>query len=866
VHRWQDGRWSRLEATDGFQSQRLDALAQDAGGRVWGCSSGALWVLRPGGDRFEPSTLKNIVAGNRGFLSLGRKGDLWVPTMRGAFHCKEDGTWEELGSRQGLPSDLAKVVLEEEDGTLWVGGLGLYRELGRGVLSSYTMKEGLPNENLWSVCRDRAGTLWVGTAKGIARATATGWESVPGTQQNVIRSLAQDREGRLYAVGNTPELLRIDPRGLRVERFPFQVGRPTKRLFRVMVDEQNKLWIGTEAAGIFTADAGAARPVFTHVPVPDEGSSERVAYISKDQAGRVWASSNHGVTVLENGQWKRLGKKEGLLEESVSYILPLRNGELLTAYLDPHGISRFRYKDGRLEEVAHWDKSKGISQDLAYFFGEDKDGRIWIGSGKGIDVIGTDGIEHFGTADGVPDEDCSAMAFLAEADGNVWAGTSSGLARFDMIRHKGMPQPPVPVILAARFGGRAEDPGRTGHLEIPRRDNVLDVAFAGISNSASAQVEHQIRLLGLEDDWSATDIHTARYPALDKGTYRFQVRARIGKGPWGPEAELAFEILPAWWQTWWFRLLVLAGAGAVVFRAVRWYMAVLAKRNRALETAVDAKTGELKAANENLKGMAGQIHAMSERLASSALQLTTTMETMEEATRRMAVGTTEQKALAESMATAMTQLTASIEEVGTAVQASVHMASEADRAAVSGKAAGTSSQTTMERISHTTKRIVLAVEVIQEIASQTNLLSLNAAIEAAKAGEAGLGFAVVAGEVRKLAERSANAAKEIAQFIEDSKEAVGEGSTAVGGTVSALAAIQGHIRQLTDMTTQIGAAAGEQTKTSQEVARQVQQESANSVLNAGAVESLTNTVAEVSRTSHEVARAAEELASIAARF
>ena len=523
------------------------------------------------------------------------------------------------------------------------------------------------------------------------------------------------------------------------------------------------------------------------------------------------------------------------------------------------------YKELGRGILSSYTLKEGLPNETLWSMFRDHAGTLWIGTGKGIDMISPSGIEHFGLADGLPDEDCSAMALLAEADGDVWAGASRGLTRFQMSAYKGLPPAPAPVILGARFGGKAVAPDLTGHLAIARRDNVLDVDFAGVSGEA-AQVEHQVRLLGVEDEWRPTDIRTARYPALDKGSYTFQVRARVGTGAWGPQAELAFEILPAWWQTWWFRLLVLAGLGTLLYRAVKWYMGILAQRNRALETAISAKTGELQAANATLKGMVGQIHAMSQRLASSAIELSSTTETMEDATQRIARGATEQQDLSERMATAMMELSASIEEVGMAVQASVQRASQADQAAEVGRNAGASSHATMDRIGQTTRRIVLAVEVIQEIASQTNLLSLNAAIEAAKAGEAGLGFAVVAGEVRKLAERSAAAAKEIAQLIQDSKEAVAEGTHAVGGTVSNLAAIQEHIRLLTEMTVQIGGAAGEQTKTSQEVARQVQQESMNAAVNASATRSLTDTVAEVSRTSHEVARAAEELAALAAQF
>lgn len=108
-----------------------------------------------------------------------------------------------------------------------------------------------------------------------------------------------------------------------------------------------------------------------------------------------------------------------------------------------------------------------------------------------------------------------------------------------------------------------------------------------------------------------------------------------------------------------------------------------------------------------------------------------------------------------------------------------------------------------------------AVKVIQDIARQTNLLSLNAAIEAAKAGQHGKGFAVVAEEVRKLAERSGSAAKEIARLIEDSNLAVAQGQDTVQEAVTALGRIREHIAHLSHVSEAVGLAAHEQIQASQ---------------------------------------------------
>ena len=103
----------------------------------------------------------------------------------------------------------------------------------------------------------------------------------------------------------------------------------------------------------------------------------------------------------------------------------------------------------------------------------------------------------------------------------------------------------------------------------------------------------------------------------------------------------------------------------------------------------------------------------------------------------------------------------------------------------------------MGRIEHSSKQISQIIGVIDEIAFQTNLLALNAGVEAARAGEAGKGFAVVAQEVRELAQRSANAAKEIKALIGNSEVAVSEGVKLVSDTGEGLSAIAELVQHIT---------------------------------------------------------------------
>jgi methyl-accepting chemotaxis protein len=119
--------------------------------------------------------------------------------------------------------------------------------------------------------------------------------------------------------------------------------------------------------------------------------------------------------------------------------------------------------------------------------------------------------------------------------------------------------------------------------------------------------------------------------------------------------------------------------------------------------------------------------------------------------------------------------------------------------------------TTMDSITEASKKISDIIGVIDGIAFQTNILALNAAVEAARAGEQGRGFAVVAGEVRTLAQRSAQAAKEIKTLIGDSVSKVDAGSRLVADAGSTMDEIVSQVKRVTDLIGEITAATIEQS-------------------------------------------------------
>jgi len=253
------------------------------------------------------------------------------------------------------------------------------------------------------------------------------------------------------------------------------------------------------------------------------------------------------------------------------------------------------------------------------------------------------------------------------------------------------------------------------------------------------------------------------------------------------------------------------------------------------------------------------VHRSVEGVASGSTQLSASAEQRATTSAEVAHSAEAQRSGSEAMVAAVAELSASIDEVNRGAQTSLGRLEDALKATEQGNRAGQATHEAMLGITQTAEQIAKAVSVIQDIAQQTNLLSLNAAIEAAKAGEHGKGFAVVAEEVRKLAERSSVSAKEIAHYIEEANEAIGKGRKTVSTSIETLKQIRSVLDDFAASTRQAAAATAEQASAGGEVAHQVEAEAQEAESIASAITQMSASTHEVARTSTDLHHLAEEL-------
>ena len=300
-------------------------------------------------------------------------------------------------------------------------------------------------------------------------------------------------------------------------------------------------------------------------------------------------------------------------------------------------------------------------------------------------------------------------------------------------------------------------------------------------------------------------------------------------------------------------LLVLAAAMAVLGGLISWAL------TRSLSRALGAEPAELSVAvqrvadgdlatpvalrpGDDSSSMAA-VARMHEALAAVVSSVRSNSESVATASAQIAQGNQDLSSRTEQQASALEETAASIEQINGSSRHNADNAAQADQLALKastlaqdgGRVVGEVVQT-MRQIEQASRQIVDIISVIDGIAFQTNILALNAAVEAARAGEQGRGFAVVASEVRSLAQRSADAAKQIKTLINTTVERVEQGSAQVARAGGSMQDIVGAIQRVNDIVGEIASASREQMSGVSQVSEAVNQMDKVTQQNAALVE------------------------------
>lgn len=592
-------RWVSRKLPQATTTEAVQAIVQDPAGRIW--LRGRQMLIRLNRFDASPEDLHTRLPGEavqKGELYLDATGKVWAPTNNGIVGFNGDRQVL-IDAAHGLPTAWATTLLIDREGSMWVGSEGVQQVLGRLAWTSFTQRNGLPSDTVWAVFRDRAGTLWVGTNRGVARATESGWSTLPMTRERSFYTFAESATGDLWIGGNSGHTgvntLLLRPAGAtEFQPVALDSTKGPSTVNSIAFGPDGALYVATLAHGLHRVTRVGTGFRAAQVVLPGGMPTEQINQLATAPGGRLWVSGNQGLALFDGRGWRRLGVADGLLEKEIETITPIDADNLWVSYWNVTGLSHLRITGNTVKAVAQFKGPKALVGDTIYSMGLDRSGIAWLGTALEIKRWRSNHVERFGRADGLPGNDAAANGFWADADGDVWFGLSNGLAHFHARFDVQPPGPPAVVVTSLQ-----DARGHVLKAAKPRvawSDRVLTFRFSALSFVAPGRLDRQVRLIGFENGWHDTDFGEARYTGLLPGTYRFEARARYGAGPYGAPAWRNVVVLPPWWLTWWFLTLVAFGLLALLVLAYRIRVGSLRRRTSLLEALVTERTRDLKVA------------------------------------------------------------------------------------------------------------------------------------------------------------------------------------------------------------------------------------------------------------------------------
>ena len=615
--RFDGAKWTRVGSDWNIAGVPTTDLV-DRQGTLWVASGSNIYSLREGARHFQ------IVANGVGYitrLTQAPDGTVWMSALGIWVQPIPLPAKGAQSHPRLIVSSLA--ILADDQGSLWATTLveGLYRLADPESLAgrtdkavdasaeSFTQKDGLSSDHIESILEDREGNIWIGTSAGLDRFRQSTVVPVAFPPAYLYFSLLNGDQGSVWVVSQDHPTNRItNGRLIGTDALASKVPSSicTYR------DANGTVWANTMDY-LRRIDGRKISDIrYPNYSGSNHDLSGTGLAMTADRAGNLWISlKDKGVYRLENGHWTSLGSMGGPSGFALSAFTD-SIGRIWFGYLDKSvvmvnggNIRVFTEKDGatvgKVRSIHGRDSHVWIAGDngVAFFDGRDfrtltsadggsfhdvfgvletADHSLWFSETRGIVLVPPSELgafeadaKHrvsyrlFDRLDGLPEQLQKSTANPSLIEGNdkrLWFATTQGVVWVDPKRISYNPLIPPVSIESVTADGKCLRAHSS--LQLPPRTSGLRIAYTALSLTIPERVRFKYKLDGVDSDWQeASSRREAAYTNLGPGSYHFHVIACNNDGVWNERGStLSFIILPAFYQTYWFRAMEwMAAAG-----------------------------------------------------------------------------------------------------------------------------------------------------------------------------------------------------------------------------------------------------------------------------------------------------------------
>jgi len=590
---WANGKLNLFSKPE-LDGRQFFALAREANGRLWLGTELGLCCYDAEGRRQE-LLATNAPDMQINALLFDRRGVLWLGTLGHGLGRYQNGKFTFLQKADGLCGDNVTSLLEDAEGSLWVGTSEGLSQLTDVKFPIFSVKDGLLAGSTHSVSAATNGGLWISASTGASYFDGRAFKNLKYNSP-----LPNPYIRRSFVAANGDVYLGDGDKGIDVLRGDRLLARCIASSWpETFAEDRQGVLVGV-GPGLFRLVDGQLKPyVILDNPAPEFGWINCLI-VAKD--GIIWAAAANGIFRIQDGHYKQWTTLEGLSANRVHYIFEDLDGSIWGGLAT--GI--VRVKEGRIKTITAAD---GLQDDRVYAIVPDNLGYFWIASGGGFSRVTRQSLndfadgkatkiqsEAFGDLDSVKFADRTDQAYSGAKtlDGRIWFPNPLGLVMIDPANFFTNRFAP-PVHIEQILVNGVELTNRTA-ASLPGGIQRLEFVFAAPSYLSPRKVRVRYKLEGFDSVWiEAGARRTVLYDNVPPGAYRFSVQAGNADGVWNTTGDVFnFELPLPYYQTrWFYSLCVLAGI-LVLFGGYRWkvwHMEIRQKKLQAENDLLDAKVG-----------------------------------------------------------------------------------------------------------------------------------------------------------------------------------------------------------------------------------------------------------------------------------